>query len=281
VRLPLDQRPASARPDHLAERYDSILATNLTRGNAFEQLLSDMDECGVGSAIMHAEYEFGDPADDLNEAVARIVAEHPSRFFGFGTVSLERLRPERCVRQVQEVADLGLRGINIQPCFFGLPIDHRLLYPIYSKATELGLVVAVHTGVNYSTRDPMRAEHPMLLDQVACDFSELKLIACHGGWPWVAEMVAVARRHPHVMIELGGLAPQYLAAAGSGWEVLLRFMDSLLSDQVLFATDWPVVATERAVREWTELPLKSSTLEKALSQNAMRLLGVDAPVGSE
>lgn len=281
VRLPFDRRPISPRPAHLAERYDSVLATDLTRETPFEQLLIDMDECGVSSAIMHAEYEYGDPAQELNEAVAEIVSDYPDRFVGFGTVSLAGLRPERCVRQLQEVADLGLRGINIQPCFFGLSIDHRLLYPIYSKASELGLIVAVHTGVNYSTHDAIASERPLLLDQVACDFSELKLMACHGGWPWVPEMVAVARRHPNVTIELGGLAPKYLGVPGSGWEVLYRYMDTLLPDQVLFGTDWPVFPMERAIREWTELQLKPSTLENVLARNTVRLVGLTAPVAGD
>lgn len=278
VRLPFDHRPKSRRPAHLSERYDSVLASDLTRERPFEQLLMDMDAYGVSSAIMHAEYEYGDPAQALNEAVAAIVSDYPDRFVGFGTVSLQGIRPERCVRQLQEVADLGLLGINIQPCFFGLSIDHRLLYPIYSKASELGLVVAIHTGVNYSSHDPIASERPLLLDQVACDFSELKLMACHGGWPWVAEMVAVARRHPNVMIELGGLAPQYLAVPGSGWEVLYRYMDTLLSDQVLFGTDWPVIPMGRAIHEWTELSLKPATLENVLGLNTMRLLGSAAAV---
>lgn len=278
VRLPMERRPAAQRPDHLSERYDDVLGTDKTRHRLLSELFDDMRGAGIESAIMHAEYEFGDPADELNEAVAQVVAEYPTQLIGFGTVSLERLRPERAVQQVQRVADLGLRGLNLQPAFFGIPTDHRLMYPIYSKASELGLIVALHTGINYSRRDPIKDERPILLDQVACDFSDLRLIACHGGWPWVAEMVAVARRHPNVMIELGGLAPRYIGQAGGGWEVLAQFMDTLISDQVLYATDWPVFPMERAVREWGELPLRPENLQKILSGNSARMLGLDTTI---
>jgi predicted TIM-barrel fold metal-dependent hydrolase len=278
VRLPMERRPVGQRPEHLSERYNEILGTEKTRYRLLSELFEDMRLAGVSSAIVHAEYEFGDPADDLNEAVAQLVSEKPTQLTGFGTVSLERLRPERAVRQVQRVADLGLRGLNLQPAFFGIPTDHRLMYPIYAKASELGLIVALHTGINYSPRNPIKDERPILLDQVACDFSDLKLIACHGGWPWVAEMVAVARRHPNVMIELGGLAPRYIGQPGSGWEVLAQFMDTLIFDQVLYATDWPVFPMERAVREWETLPLRPENLQRIFSGNAARLLGLDTPV---
>ena len=39
-------------------------------------------------------------------------------------------------------------SINIQPSFFGMPIDHPQLYPVYAKAAELGLGVGVHKSTN-------------------------------------------------------------------------------------------------------------------------------------
>jgi predicted TIM-barrel fold metal-dependent hydrolase len=221
---------------------------------------------------VHAEYEHGDWADELNESVGKLLEEHQSLFSGFGTVSLSPLRPRRAIGQLRRAAELGLAGINIQPVFFGIPINDRRLYPLFATAEEEGLVVAIHTGINYSTHSPMSLEHPLLLDEVACDFPELRLVACHGGWPWIAEMVAVARRHPHVYVDFGGLAPKYVGLEGSGWETMFRLMNSVLANQVLFATDWPVFTMERALREWAEVGLSDETLAKLFSSNVGRLL---------
>jgi predicted TIM-barrel fold metal-dependent hydrolase len=231
-----------------------------------------MDGAGVSHAVVHAEYEYGDPADELNEAVAALVARVPDRFSGYGTVSLAPLRVMRAVAQVAHCAELGLRGINIQPSFFGMPIDHAQLYPVYARASELGLGVGIHTGVNYTSHLPIKHDHPLQLDQVACDFPDLLLVACHAGWPWGAELVAVARKHPNVYLEFGGLAPKYVGSPGTGWEVVFRFMNSLLSQQVLFGTDWPVFPMPRAIAEWRELALKPAVLEALLGGNAGRLL---------
>ncbi len=275
VRLPLERWPSEAwalPPEEYRTRYDAVLGLTETRERTVENLLADMKESGVDHAIVHAEYESGDHADAGNEAVAALVEQYPDTFSGFGTVSMERFRVMRAVRQVQRVADLGLAGVNLQPSFFGVAIDDRALYPVYAKAAEVGLAVGVHTGINYSTIHPIRNDHPLQLDQVACDISELTLIACHAGWPWAAEMVAVARKHPQVLMDFGGLAPKYLGLPGSGWEVMFRFMNSLLADQILFATDWPVFHMQRAVAEWRGLGLKPEVLEKALGGNADRLV---------
>src|SRR5450759_3706782 len=198
VRLPTELRQTVVLPPQYVDQYDAILGLEDRRDMSLETLIEEMDAAGVAHAVVHAEYEYGDPADELNEAVGTLVGEMPERFSGYGTVSLAPLRVMRAVRQVARVAELGLHGINIQSSFFGMAIDHPQLYPVYAKACELGLGVAVHTGVNYTSHLPIKHDHPLQLDQVACDFPDLILVACHAAWPWTTEMVAVARKHPNV-----------------------------------------------------------------------------------
>jgi predicted TIM-barrel fold metal-dependent hydrolase len=275
VRVPSVARPALSAGGDVYTQYEAVLDIGDGWHKGMGELLAELDEAGVGHAVLHAEYEHGDYADALNEEVAEQVRLRPERFSGFGTVTLEPLSIMRAVRQVERVAALGLHGINVQPSFFGHAIDDRQLYPVYAKATELGLAIGIHTGVNYSRRHPIESERPVRLDQVACDFPEATLIACHGAWPWVPEIVAVARRHPNVLIDFGGLAPKYIGVPGSGWEMMLRFMDRVLRDQVLFATDWPVFPHRRALEEWHALGLRPETLDALLHDNARRLLSTD------
>jgi predicted TIM-barrel fold metal-dependent hydrolase len=273
ARLPLEFRPDDSFPDDYRLQYDKVLNLSATRERTLEDLLGDLEANGVTHAVLHAEYEVGDVADALNEAVAKVVQEHSSTFSGYGTISFENFKIPRALRQVQQVADLGLQGLALQPSFFDMAIDDRRLYPIYAKANELGLHVALHTGINYTVTYPISNDHPMQVDQVSCDFPDLVIIACHAGWPWVTEMVAVMRKHPNVYAEFGGLAPRYVCEPGTGWEVMYRFMNSLLSGQVLLGTDWPVFPLDRALREWRAGGLRPEVLEALIGGNAARLLG--------
>jgi predicted TIM-barrel fold metal-dependent hydrolase len=273
VRLPRDLRPNDAPPHSgYTSRYDAVLATESSGEKTRADLLTDMAAAGVGGAVVHAEYEYGEVADALNDAVAQLVAEESPVVAGIGTVSMLDVPPMHRVRQARAVARLGLAGLNIQPSFFGMPMDDRSLYPLYTAAAEEGLVVFLHTGVNYTAHRPIRNDHPLQLDQVACDFPELRLVACHGGWPFVPEMVAVARKHPQVFLDFGGLAPKYVGRPGTGWDALFAVLGSLLSRQVMFATDWPVFPMERALREWAELALPEATMPLLLHENVSRLL---------
>lgn len=140
---------------------------------------------------------------------------------------------------------------------------------MYSIAEELGLIVSLHTGVNYARNVPMYGEHPERLDRVASAFPSLSIIACHASWPWVDDIVAVARRHPTVYLEFGGLSPKYVRMNGTGWATLRHMMDNLLTDQVLFASDWPVMSMERSLIEWREMGLRPNTLQRLLGRQQL------------
>lgn len=279
VRLPQELREHATYtvPSRQAEQYDRVLhLSEKLNSGGLDDLLTTMDREGIRHAVMHAESEGGEDVAALNEALVKVLAAHPDRFVGVGAVDpLES--PGRIGRDTARCAELGLRGISLQPAFFGLDIDDRRLYPAYARAEELGLVMALHTGITYSRMHPLKHERPELLDQVACDFPDLRLVACHAGWPWAAEYAAVARRHPTVHLEFGGLAPKYVARPGTGWDPMFGLMGNVLREQVLYGSDWPVMKPQRALREWRESGLDELALKALLHDNAARLFGLAAP----
>ncbi len=129
-------------------------------------------------------------------------------------------------------------------------------------------------------RGAIKGGKSKVLSLLACDFPGLKLVASHGGWPWVNEMVAVAWKHPSVYIEIGAISPRYIGIPGTGWEPLMVYGNSLLRDRVLWATD-AMVPHKRSVEELRALPLKESVKEKWLGLNAARLLGIAVPPRTE
>lgn len=274
VRLPQDRRRGSTYdvPARQAEQYDRVLdLTQKMNSGTLTGLLEVLDAEGVDQAVMHAESEGGEDADALNDDLRRVLDEHPERFIGIGCVDISQSSPTAVVAQAVRAHERGLVGVSFQPAFFGRDIDDRHLYPLYSRAEELGLVVAVHTGITYSRLHPLRHERPELLDQVACDFPDLRLIACHAGWPWATEFAAVARRHPTVFLEFGGIAPKYVARAGTGWDAMFGMMANVLRDQVLYGSDWPVISPSRALSEWRASGLPTAALDALLGGNARRL----------
>ncbi len=241
----------------------------------FERFLDMLDRCGVRKAVISAkdvETRFGRKLP--NEAVAELVARYPERFIGFAGV--DPLKGMRAVHELQHaITDLGLRGLSLEPFEYQLPPNDKKYYPLYAKCAELGVPVALHCSLNFARGIRMEYGRPTYLDEVAVDFPELTLIASTPGWPWVAELVAVAWRNPNVYIKIAAMRPKYFAYPNTGWGPLLHYGNTVLQDRVLFASAWPLLPLERSIAEVRALPLKEAVVEKWLWNNGARLLGLE------
>jgi len=238
-----------------------------------EDMLRDMEESGTDYAVLQAEWHIGDYRKQ-NDAVYNLVQKYPHKFIA-GYLCLNPSEDDDMVKVVeQEVKERGFKGLNMQPWAQRLYANDKRLYPVYAKCQELGIPVTIHTSINFSVDRPIDYGRPVYLDEIACTFPKLTIVANHGGWPWVNELVAVAWKHRNVYIEIGAISPKYIGTPGSGWETLLRYGNTLLQDQVLFATD-NMLPLKRCVEELKDLPLKDSVKEKWLGGNAAHILGLN------
>jgi uncharacterized protein len=238
-----------------------------------EGMIKSMDEAGVDAAVMQAEY--GGLQEDhhaLNKAVLRLNKEHPDKF----PVMFMCVNPhadEDMVKLVEWGYKKGFRGLNYEAWSVNVPADDSRLWPVYAKLQELGMILTFHCAISFNVNRPIYMSHPYFVDKVACDFPKLNIIANHGGWPWVNELVAIAWKHRNVYIEIGAISPKYIGTPGTGWDTLMRYGNTLLQDQVLFATDC-MLPHKRVVEELRALPLKKEVKEKWLGKNAAALLGL-------
>jgi predicted TIM-barrel fold metal-dependent hydrolase len=175
---------------------------------------------------------------------------------------------EHCVKE------FGFRGLEVSTFRERLYANDKKYYPLYAKCVELGIPIRVYTTMNYASDRAMDLGRPIYLDEVARDFPELTIIAGLGGWPWVPELVGLARRHPTIYIDFAAHRPKYIAKPGSGFEMLLQFGNTLLQDKILFASSWMTLGLplKQIIQETEELPLKETVKPKWMYENAARLL---------
>jgi len=236
-------------------------------------LIDNMNDGGVDVAVLQGEWAFGDYRKQ-NDAVYKIAKAHSERFVAH-YLCVNPLEDDDMAKVVErEVKERGFKGVNIQGWSCKMRPNDKRFQPVYAKCQELKIPVTIHSSINFTVDRTIDYSRPLYLDEIACDFPDLTIVANHGGWPWVTEMVAVAWKHPNVYIEIGAVSPKYIGTPGTGWEPLIRYGNSLLQDRVLFATDC-MLPHKRCVDEIEALPLKDAVKEKWLGGNAARLIGLE------
>lgn len=259
---------------HIFRRYKVM--ERFERGVTVEEMIAEMDEAGVGVAVLSA-FAYGDLMVVTNEEVAAIVRRYPDRFVGCGTLDPRR-RPMQVVREAERlVRDLGLRAIRLEPYAYGdgvtgAPPNAKMYWPLYAKCVELGVPVCIqvgHTGPLLPS-DPGR---PIYLDEVALAFPELVIIGCHLGQPWHEEMMILAWKHPNVYIETSARPPKYWPKS------FVEFVASYGKDKAIWGTDYPLLSFKRCLDEITALELPPAIVSKLTRDNAARAFGLGEGVG--
>lgn len=242
---------------------------DMRAGVSLERYAAIMDEAGVAHSLLIA-VRAGDrrmkgSIEIPYDQVADYCRAMPSRYSGLAGVD-----PFRGMEQLRDleyaVKRLGFVGAHAYPHWFRLPPDAPQWYPIYAKCCELGVPIMMQVGQNLIYQKEVRlpsVARPVLIDQIAIDFPELKIIGIHVGIPWADEMIAMAWKHENVFIGIDAYAPKHLPAS------VIRYMDSYGAEKTLFGTDWPVIDPRRAIRELRAHDLKPNTYERVLRKNAL------------
>lgn len=148
--------------------------------------------------------------------------------------------------------------------------DDRRYYPLFAACVELGVPFFTQVGHTGPMR-PSEVGRPIpYIDQIALDFPELVVVCGHIGYPWTAEMIAVARKHEHVYIDTSAYTAKRYP------EALVDYMRSGSGrKKVLFGTNYPMILPAQAVEHLGALELDPEIEELFLEGNARRVLGLD------
>jgi predicted TIM-barrel fold metal-dependent hydrolase len=213
-----------------------------------------------------------------NEYVAAAAAEHADVLIPFGSV--DPARGAGAVRTVRRlVAEHGIRGFKFHPSLQEFDPSDRAHDRLYDAIAELGVPAVFHTGqTGIGAGLPggggirLGLSNPMLLDDVAARHPSLTIVMAHPSVPWQDEALAVATHKANVHIDLSGWSPKYFSPN------LVRHLNSLLQDKMLFGSDFPVITPERWLRDFEQLDIKPEVRPKVLKANALRVLGLDGAV---
>lgn len=256
---------------------------------AIDESIADMDKAGIDKAVVVG-FDVTRIWDSTlsSESVASSVEKYPERLMGLGSVSpitSKNRFDKNCLKNLQRaVEEYGLLGIKLAPTYCHYYPNDPKTYPLYEKAEELNAIIMFHQGGTFLPNAPLKYAGPTLLDEVAADFPDLKIVIAHMGGPWYDETIFMLLKHPNMYADISALC---------GRPTTLAFLLAKVKEagvgafnKVLFGTDYPGVCRPRenyvkllktdlnGIMEKAGLPtLSEDEIAALLGKNAMRLLG--------
>jgi predicted TIM-barrel fold metal-dependent hydrolase len=188
--------------------------------------------------------------------------------------------PRKGKMGAREARDLvehhGIRGFKFHGIMQDIHPADRIAYALYEVIAEHHLPVIFHTG-HSGMGTGMRGGggvrlkwgQPMLIDDVAVDFPDMKVILAHPGWPWVDESLSMALHKENVHIDLSGWSPKYFQPQ------IIQYANSQLRKKMLFGSDFPLIRPDKWLEAARHVGFKDEVLPGIMKDNAARLLGLD------
>src|SRR5690606_40022050 len=177
-------------------------------------------------------------------------------------------------------SDLGVKlGANYQEFEpLGAPAME-----FYRYCEREGLPILFHQGASPIRHAPLRYTFPLVTDEVAIAFPELRIVMAHMGHPWAPETVVTIRKHPHVYADVSSiyLRPWVL------YESLLFATEWGAAGKLLLGSDFPIATTAEAIAglrrvndivEGTRFPrIPDEVIEDIIHADALGALGLADP----
>jgi len=109
---------------------------------------------------------------------------------------------------------------------------------------------------------------PILVDDVAVDFPDMKIILAHPSWPWTDESLSMALHKDNVFMDLSGWSPKYFP------KQVIQYANTQLKHKMLFGSDWPLIRPEKWIDAAREAGFREEVLPLIMKDNAVKLLGL-------
>ena len=244
---------------------------------SMENFIKQLKEAGITYSAVHNMDEENATGFALpNDYVADILKKYPGQFIGF-----TGFNPHKGKKSLDEVeralTKLGLQAVVFRPYMHRMFADDRRYYPLYAMCEGIGVPIWIHTSANWIPGLSIYYGYPRYLEQVLIDFPNLKIIAGHGGWPWIPDIVLMLWKYENLYVDTSAHRPKYIAAPNTGWDMFMHFANSTIQDKIVFGSDWlsmgtPIKDILGEVEEW---PLKDSVKEKLFWKNASRVFNLE------
>jgi predicted TIM-barrel fold metal-dependent hydrolase len=141
----------------------------------------------------------------------------------------------------------------------------------------------IHQGAIFANAGRLADSLPLLLDDVAIAFPDLRMVVAHMGHPWIYETVVVMRRHANIYADTSAIPSRPTVLANA----LSAAKEYGVLGKVLFGSDSPMVAAERAVESLHKVvarmqqiaytPITDEELHDLLHRPSFELLGIPEP----
>ena len=162
------------------EKLEKNSGTKAHTNGVQSGLMASMKEAGISYSLLLPVATSKKQVETINE----VAAETNEKASETGILSFGGIHPdtENVSEVLHRIKALGLKGIKLHPDYQEMFFNDIRYKRIVSKATELGLYITVHAGVDIGLPNPVHCTPDHVLEVLKDTESDHLILAHMGGW---------------------------------------------------------------------------------------------------
>lgn len=275
-------------PDKISEgvlaKLSKLSHTQYFTNGSISGLLASMEEACVSYSVNLPVMTDAKQVEKVNGA---LIAEK-DMLFSKGIITFGGMHPDYVAykKELLRLKEHGILGIKVHPAYQNTDIDDIRMLRIIDAASELGLIVLTHAGIDIGIYDRNYTSVRQILN-VINQVHPPKLVLAHMGnwacWDDVEQYLCGAPVWFDTAFAIGPIT-QDQAKSGTPYlqsnlsaEAFVRIVRKHGADKILFATDSPWESQKDYVGRVEAMPLDKTEKDLIFSGNAVKLLGLPLP----
>ena len=260
-----------AQAAYVQEAMQADMASHLTAVDTVDRAIV----LGFKSNYLRAEIP--------NRYVSEYVRRYSNKLIGFAGIDPTDPDWRHELSVAQE--ELGLKGVTISPSMQDFhPTDTRAM-ELYEECLQRNIPVLFERSLRGAAAK-MEYARPQLLDEVAREFPDLRIVLSHMGYPWIHETIVLLAKHPRIYADIAGISRHPWLS----YNALMPAHEYGVIDKLLFGSDFPHRSPAECIEALYSLNQISAgttlaviprqKLRGIVERDALALLGIEQPAPS-
>lgn len=219
-------------------------------------------------------------AEIPNRSIAEYVRRNPSKIVGFAGIDPTERDWLEELRIAQE--ELQLKGVTISPSMQNFHPSDTHAMRLYEECARRRMPIVFEQN-HRNAASKIEYARPLLLDEIAREFPELRIVVAHMGYPYIDETVVLLGKHQHIYADIAGLLRQPWLT----YNALLTAHEYGVIGKLLFGSNFPfrlpatcieALYSINQLSQGTNLAaIPREQLRGIVERDTLALLGIEAP----
>ena len=272
--------PAKISADVLA-KLSKLSHTKYFTNGSVSDLTASMEEASIDYSVNLPVMTSAEQVEKVNGA---LIADR-DRLFEQGIITIGGMHPAYgdYKKELIRLKENGILGIKIHPAYQSTEIDDIRMMRIIDAASQLGLIVLTHAGIDIGIYDHNYTSVQQVL-KIIDEVRPPKFVLAHmGGWGCWEDVERDLLGAPvwfDTAFAIGPITPDD-AKSGTPYlntnlaeDAFMRIVRKHGAEKILFATDSPWESQRNYVARIEAMPLDKEEKEMIFSGNARKLLHI-------